>query len=59
MKTAVLGTGQVGRGPAGKLVELGHAVTLGSRSADNAAATECAGETEFDARGDGPRPALA
>ncbi|WP_433196763.1 NADPH-dependent F420 reductase [Nocardia sp. CA-107356] len=48
MKVAVLGTGQVGRRLAGKLVELGHAVTLGSRTADNAAATEWARETGGD-----------
>ncbi|WP_328407403.1 NADPH-dependent F420 reductase [Nocardia sp. NBC_00403] len=45
MKVAVLGTGEVGRRLASKLVELGHAVTLGSRTADNAAATAWAGET--------------
>ncbi len=35
MKIAVLGTGMVGTTIASKLVELGHAVTLGSRTADN------------------------
>ncbi|MEV4130373.1 NAD(P)-binding domain-containing protein [Nocardia sp. NPDC049707] len=45
MKIAVLGTGRVGGRLASKLVEFGHAVTLGSRTADNATATEWAGET--------------
>lgn len=35
MRIAVLGTGMVGRTIGGKLVELGHEVTMGSRSADN------------------------
>jgi predicted dinucleotide-binding enzyme len=35
MKIAVLGTGMVGETIATKLVELGHQVTMGSRSADN------------------------
>jgi len=35
MKIAVLGTGVVGKTVATKLVELGHTVTMGSRSADN------------------------
>jgi len=35
MRIAVLGTGSVGRQIAGKLVELGHEVTMGSRSTDN------------------------
>ncbi len=35
MKIAVLGTGDVGRTIATKLVELGHHVVLGSRSPDN------------------------
>lgn len=38
MRYAVLGTGEVGRTLAGKLVALGHEVTLGSRTKDNAAA---------------------
>ena len=38
MEIAVLGTGMVGRTIAGKLVSLGHAVTMGSRTADNEAA---------------------
>jgi predicted dinucleotide-binding enzyme len=40
MRVAVLGTGSVGRAIAGKLVELGHEVTMGSRSADNEALRE-------------------
>lgn len=44
MNTGVLGTGTVGRALAGRLVELGHAVMLGTRSpADSLARTE-AGE---------------
>lgn len=35
MRIAVLGTGAVGRTIATKLVELGHDVTMGSRTADN------------------------
>ncbi|MFC7481981.1 NADPH-dependent F420 reductase [Luedemannella flava] len=38
MRIAVLGTGDVGRTLASRLVELGHEVTLGSRSATNEAA---------------------
>jgi len=40
MKVGVLGTGSVGRRIAAKLVELGHEVTMGSRSADNEALRE-------------------
>jgi predicted dinucleotide-binding enzyme len=35
MKIGVLGTGMVGRAIGGKLVELGHEVRMGSRTADN------------------------
>ena len=42
MKVAVLGTGEVGRRLATKLVSLGHEVTMGSRTADNAEATKWA-----------------
>jgi 8-hydroxy-5-deazaflavin:NADPH oxidoreductase len=35
MNVAVLGTGRVGQTIGSKLVELGHEVTMGSRSADN------------------------
>jgi predicted dinucleotide-binding enzyme len=38
MRIAVFGTGDVGRTVAGKLVELGHEVRLGSRTENNAAA---------------------
>jgi len=40
MRIGVLGTGNVGRKLATKLVELGHDVMLGSRSADNPTAAE-------------------
>ena len=43
MRYAVLGTGDVGRTLGGKLVDLGHEVSLGSRSKDNPAAVEWAG----------------
>ena len=39
MKIAVLGTGMVGQAIASRLVGLGHEVTMGSRAADNEAAT--------------------
>ena len=39
MKIAVLGTGMVGKAVAGRLVGLGHRVTMGSRTADNESAT--------------------
>lgn len=42
MKIAVFGTGMVGRTVGGKLVELGHEVKMGSRTADNANAAEWA-----------------
>ncbi|MDV9187574.1 NAD(P)-binding domain-containing protein [Streptomyces sp. SR27] len=45
MQIAVLGTGEVGRRLATKLVSLGHEVTLGSRTADNAEAVKWAGAT--------------
>jgi len=44
MRIAVLGTGMVGRTIASKLIELGHEVAMGSRSAENEAATEWAAE---------------
>jgi len=40
MKVGALGTGSVGQRIAAKLVELGHEVTMGSRSADNEAMRE-------------------
>lgn len=42
MRIAVLGTGAVGRRIGDKLVELGHEVAMGSRTADNEAAREWA-----------------
>jgi predicted dinucleotide-binding enzyme len=42
MRYAVLGTGEVGRTLGGKLVELGHEVTLGSRTKDNPAGVRSA-----------------
>ncbi|MBL1082946.1 NAD(P)-binding domain-containing protein [Streptomyces actinomycinicus] len=42
MRYGVLGTGEVGRSLGGRLLELGHEVTLGSRSADNPVAVEWA-----------------
>lgn len=61
MRIAVLGTGTVGRTLAGKLVETGHFVTIGSRSATNEAALKWAAgagphakaATFFDAAADG------
>ena len=47
MKIGIFGTGEVGRTIGSRLVELGHEVCLGSRTADNEAATawsEQAGE---------------
>jgi predicted dinucleotide-binding enzyme len=42
MKIGVLGTGSVGIAIAGKLIELGHEVTMGSRDAHNETALEWA-----------------
>jgi hypothetical protein len=42
MRYAVLGTGDVGRTLGGKLVQLGHEVTLGSRTTDNPTALKWA-----------------
>ncbi|GAA2046296.1 NAD(P)-binding domain-containing protein [Catenulispora yoronensis] len=44
MQIAVLGTGEVGRRLASRLVQVGHRVVLGSRTADNAEAHTWAGE---------------
>jgi predicted dinucleotide-binding enzyme len=44
VRIGVLGTGAVGRTIGSKLVELGHEVTMGSRSPDNESATEWASE---------------
>jgi predicted dinucleotide-binding enzyme len=50
MRIAVLGTGVVGRSLAGKLLESGHDVVLGSRSATNKAAVGWAAEAGPRAR---------
>jgi predicted dinucleotide-binding enzyme len=42
MNVGVLGTGMVGHAIASKLVSLGHSVAIGSRTADNAAASRWA-----------------
>src|ERR671923_2910522 len=42
MRFGVLGTGMVGQAVGGKLVELGHEVTMGSRRAGNEKAVEWA-----------------
>lgn len=51
MRVAVLGTGTVGRAIATELVELGHAVTMGSRSAGNEALAEWVQGAGENARG--------
>jgi predicted dinucleotide-binding enzyme len=51
MKVGVLGTGMVGKTIATKLVELGHAVTMGSRSADGEALQDWLNEGGRDASG--------
>jgi predicted dinucleotide-binding enzyme len=52
MRIAVLGTGMVGKAIAGKLVALGHDVTMGSRTADNEeAAAWAAGAGERGSHG--------
>jgi predicted dinucleotide-binding enzyme len=50
LRYGVLGTGEVGRTLAGRLVELGHEVTLGSRTADNPVAREWATASASRAR---------
>lgn len=50
MKVGVLGTGMVGQAIATKLLELGHQVTMGSRSADSGALLEWV-ETSGDGAG--------
>src|SRR5688572_28236177 len=49
MKIAVLGTGMVGQSLAGRLAELGHEVTVGTRDIDSTMA-----RTEPDAMGNPP-----
>ena len=51
MRVAVLGTGGVGRAIAGKLLELGHEVTMGSRSAGGEALAEWLAQAGAEARG--------
>jgi predicted dinucleotide-binding enzyme len=51
MRIAVLGTGGVGRTIATKLVELGHEVTMGSRSTDSEGLREWLGKTGEGANG--------
>jgi predicted dinucleotide-binding enzyme len=51
MRIGVLGTGAVGRRIATKLVELGHEVTMGSRSAESEALAEWVEEAGSGARG--------
>ena len=43
MRIGVMGTGIVGRTIGGRLVELGHEVKVGSRTADNADAVQLHG----------------
>src|SRR5207253_2668808 len=50
MRYAVLGTGDVGRTLGGRLAELGHEVTLGSRTKDNPTALEWARSAGAGAR---------
>jgi 8-hydroxy-5-deazaflavin:NADPH oxidoreductase len=49
MRYGVLGTGQVGRALAGRLVEVGHEVRMGSRSPDNEAGAAWVAEAGSDA----------
>jgi predicted dinucleotide-binding enzyme len=51
MRIAVLGTGVVGRTIATKLVQLGHEVTMGSRSADSEGLREWLGDAGEGASG--------
>ena len=52
MRIAVLGTGTVGPALAGKFIELGHQVTMGSRDANNPKAVEWADAAGTNARAD-------
>ncbi|MBV8932867.1 MAG: NAD(P)-binding domain-containing protein, partial [Kutzneria sp.] len=49
MRIAVLGTGMVGRAIGTKLIELGHEVRMGSRSADHPGGLEWAAESGANA----------
>ncbi len=51
MKIGILGTGAVGRTIGTKLVELGHEVRMGSRSADNPKAAEWSGQSASASHG--------
>jgi predicted dinucleotide-binding enzyme len=51
MRVAVLGTGSAGRAIATRLVQLGHEVTMGSRSADGEALNEWLAEAGDGAKG--------
>jgi predicted dinucleotide-binding enzyme len=51
MRVAVLGTGSAGRAIATRLLQLGHEVTMGSRSADGEALNEWLAEAGDDAKG--------
>ncbi len=51
MRVAVMGTGSAGRAIATRLLQLGHEVTMGSRSADNEALSEWLGEAGEGANG--------
>jgi predicted dinucleotide-binding enzyme len=51
MRIGVLGTGMVGQAIATKLLELGHAVTMGSRSAQGGALEEWLAQAEGEAAG--------
>ncbi|MCZ2402765.1 NAD(P)-binding domain-containing protein [Paenarthrobacter sp. Z7-10] len=52
MKIAILGTGRVGQTLAGKFVQLGHEVTMGSRDAANPKAVQWAASAGGSARAD-------
>ncbi|MGV1037134.1 MAG: NADPH-dependent F420 reductase [Candidatus Nanopelagicales bacterium] len=52
MRIAVLGTGTVGATLAGRLLELGHNVTMGSRSATGAAALEWLSQVDAQSPGE-------
>ncbi len=51
MRVAVMGTGSAGRAIATRLLQLGHEVTMGSRSADGEALNEWLGEAGEGAKG--------
>jgi predicted dinucleotide-binding enzyme len=51
MRIGVLGTGAVGRAIATRMLQLGHEVTMGSRSAESEALSEWIGEAGDNAKG--------